>query len=405
MCQIHKNSESSLSTDTKLSIDSTVNTIDCTDPIRRDASISVRSLSPYKVVSGHFNYHFANKEHFLMRTAFITFQITNNVESHMCRYLQMSHMKNCSCDICISAYNRLVLLQIGSLYTRTIYLNKTNAQTKQSIQSEIYDYWSKHFKTFEPNESSDNFLIGQARMLMWCAHVQWKFVKNHQQAKIMLNESVECLRKVEKYDRAMEHDLLGQIKLLNNEMAMTNLHSGGSKIPSLNQKKSFIDKESPTEIPKNQPIAVAKKTTNRLFINIFEDTVPEIRPKPVKFQIHDDDSPEMVDSKKSTKKKTNNPKVASQKVIEDAAKSIVDLTTPPTSKTEISIVESSPELVIKKPTIKPCRRPNQRKCGAKSDNDEEISVQPTKITRRRANEIEVENTPVSRAMRPRRERK
>lgn len=339
-----------------------------------------------------------------MRTVFITFQITNNVESHMCRYLQTSHMKNCSCDICISAYNRFVLLQIGSLYTRTIYLNETNAQTKRSIQSEIYDYWSKHFKTTEPIESSENFLIGQARMLMWCAHVQWKFAKNHQQAEIMLNESIECLKKVEKYDCAMEHDLLGQIKLLNDEMVMANLRSGSIKIPPLNQKKSFIDKELPKEIPKNQPIAAAKKV-NRPFLNIFEDTLPEIRPKPVKFQIHDDDSPEMVDSKKPTKKKTNNPKVPSQKVIKNAEESIVDLTTPPTSKTEISVVIESPESVIQKPTIKPCTRPNQRKCGAKLNNDEGILVQPTKITRRRADKTDVENTPVPRAMRPRRERK
>lgn len=62
MCQIGKNSESSLLPDTTLKIDSTVNTIDCTDPIRRDASISVRSLSPYKVVSSDSSYHFANKK-------------------------------------------------------------------------------------------------------------------------------------------------------------------------------------------------------------------------------------------------------------------------------------------------------------------------------------------------------
>lgn len=324
----------------------------------------------------------------------------------MCRYLQTTHMNNCSCDICYNAYNRFVLFQIGSLYTRITHLNETDKQTKQSIQSEIYDYWSKRLKRSEPYESSDSFFSGQARMLMWCAHIQWKFEKNHHQAKTMLLESVEKLRKVRKHDRAMEHDLLGQIELLNNEMM--NASSSG-QLTTLNHKKSFIDKESPAKKAKIQPVAATKpqraaavKKLYRPIINLFDETIPELRPKPTTFQIHDDESPETDASKKTTKKATNNRKARSQKTIKDDETSVVDLTTPP-SKTEIDVVEASPEPLKQQPAIKAIGRPNRAKCDANTNNLEEKLTQPTKTTRR--GKIEIENTPVTRTPRPRRERK
>lgn len=321
----------------------------------------------------------------------------------MCRYLQTSHMNNCSCDICYNAYNRFALFQIGSLYTRITYLNETDEQTKQTIQSEIYDYWSKRLKRSEQFESSDSFFIGQARMLMWCAHIQWKFEKNRHQAKIMLLESLEKLKNVRKYDRAMEHDLLVQIDLLNNEMLISNATKSGTQIPTLNHKKSFIDKESPANKTKTQPVAATKpqraaavKKMIRPIINLFDETIPELRPKAATFQIHDDESP---DTNKPTKKATNTRKARSQKTNKGDETSVVDLTTPP-SKTEISVVEASPEPLKQQPAIKPIVRPNRGKCDP---NVEEKLTQPTKTSRR--GKIEIENTAETRTPRTRRERK
>lgn len=322
----------------------------------------------------------------------------------MCRYLQTSHTKNCSCDTCYDAYNRFVLLQIGSLYTRITYLNETDAQTKLTIQSEIYDYWSEHLKTSQTLKSNDSFLVEQARMLMWCAHVQWKFEKNLPRAKIMLDESVEWLRKAQNYDRAMEHDLLGQIALLNNELMVAN-SANRSKVNALNRKKGFIDQESPAKKTKTQPAAAAAAAnkTNRPFINILECTVPDVRWKPPKFQIHDDDSPESEPAKKPTKKATS--KARPQKNAKNEENPIVDLTSPP-SKDVIAVSDSSPEPSTQKPAIKPTARPIRGKCvPTASSQGEEKSTQPTKTTRRRGDRIEVESAPVTRATRPRRERK
>lgn len=323
----------------------------------------------------------------------------------MCRYLQTSHTRNCSCDICYNAYNRLILFQIGSLYNRISYLNETDAQTKQSIQLEIYDYWSKHLKASESSEPSDSFLVDQSRMLMWCAHVKWKFGKNCQQAKMMLDESLERLRKVEKFDCAMEHDLLGQIEILTNEMMMVNSTRSGSNVSTLNQKKSFIEKESPAKKTQTQPVIATKKVI-RPFINIFDEKAPEIRPKPVKFQIHDDESPDADPTKKPTKKVASSRKIRSQKDVKSEEKSVVDLTTPPSAKNEISVVESSPEPLTQQSAKKQLTRPNRGKCHATSDNgDGEILAKPTRTTRKRAEKIEAENTPVTRAPRSRREHK
>lgn len=310
----------------------------------------------------------------------------------MCSYLP-SHTKNCSCDICHDGYNRVTLFKIGSLYARTTYMNETDVATKQSIQSEIYTHWLNNLKASESSASNDNFIMAQVRMLVWSAHTQWKFVKNRHQAKDMLEESVELLRKVQHYDRAVEHDLVGQIELLYSEIMLSD--STGSNFSALNS-KSFLNKGSPRANSKIQPVA-ATKAANRPAIHIFEGPATENRPKPVKFQIHDDDSPET--AQKATKKAK---KTRSQKDIKTDEISIVDLTSPTTTK-EPSVIEGTPIPESSKP--KPVARPNHVKAAAILSGDAEAMVQPTRKTRKRAEKLDEESVPVTRPTRSRRERK
>lgn len=216
----------------------------------------------------------------------------------------------------------------------------------------------------------------------------------------MLNESIELLRKVPKYDRAMEHDLLGQIDLLSDEIAGAADSTGSgrsSKVSTLNQNKNFIEEESPTE---KQPI-VAPKNVLRPIIHI-DEIISENRPKPIKFQIHDDDSPDIDTVKKPKKKAAASRKAdcTQKQIISKEMSNVVDLTSPPIKK-EVSL----PDAMTQQPAKKPEARPTRAKCVAPPNNDDEKLMQPTKTTRKRAEKIEIAETPVTREPRTRRERK
>lgn len=363
----------------------------CTDPIRRDASTSVHRLSPYKVVGILLNQQITTR--MTIAISCLSFlQITDNVESHLCRYLQTSHAANCSCVNCFNTYNRFVLFQIACLYTRVIYLNESNAKTKQSIQSEIYEFWSNNFKVSEPFESNDYYHVVQARMLMWCAHFQWKSEMNVYKAKLILDESIEPLRKMRYFDQAMEHDLLGQIDLCRRE-CMTNSTTATNKIFKLNHKKGFIATESPKK-QKNLP-TVAVKKANRPFINLEDDDIFVSRPTQIKFHIHDDDTA-ITNSTAAKPTKTTRKNRVQKDVNKISDSSVVDLTSPPLSKTVICGDDSSPSL--------PKLKSNHANSGVTSKKSDEKLVQPAKATRKRTDKVAVQRSPVeTRITRSRRE--
>lgn len=294
----------------------------------------------------------------------------------MCRYLLTSHGKKCSCDICYSPYNRFLLFEIGALYARIVYFNDSNAETKQSIHTEIYEHWTHRLRPLELNDISVTEL---ARTLMWCAHAQWKFELDRRQVKIVLNESIEQLRRVQHYDRAMEHDLLAQIELLQREMGATAATAATAAKPViLNQKKNFAQNVSPLKKTKKQPAAAAvAAAATTPSINIFNANGAPVRPKPITFQIHDDESPHTEVCKTRVKKVAS----AKKKDVKIELKVTNSIPAP---------MEKSPKNV--EPQAKALSRTNRIRCEPTDNIDE--GVKATKTTRTRTEKVKTENKPI-----------
>lgn len=232
-------------------------------------------------------------------------------------YLQ-DHQSECICPICHSSNHKFFLFEVASVYARYVYLNKEfDITMKRSVFNELYKYWRKNRKEKRfPN--FDRFYLTSARMLMWCAHFQWKFEKDYNQAKTLMTQALNGLDKVGRCDYAFKRDIKAQIGSLEQYIRDANLSEeekwAALGIHIMNAKKNFESREACVEssTKKSKPLLQQPTFTSRISVLDMLKTESESK----KFEIHSEDgiTTRTPSVKKSLRTKTkieeNTPSIA-----------------------------------------------------------------------------------------------
>lgn len=191
----------------------------------------------------------------------------------------------------MSSNQKYFLFEIACAYGRYVYLNSKdfNVAGKRAVFNDLYEYWDKNHKNYRLFPRNDRFYLNSARMLMWCAHFEWKYEKNYDRAKGFLIKALKGLEKAKRCDYAFERDLKAQIVCLNQyiENSCVPEECLWLSVNIMNSKKDFnatgVGVES--SVRKNklvmQPISLVPR------INLFDMINPDA--EPVKFEIHDDE--------------------------------------------------------------------------------------------------------------------
>lgn len=249
---------------------------------------SPRCLSPKRVVSKLINFISYLKGPEL--NTIILIQIRNNVSSDLEIYLQ-DHPSDCVCSICRSSNHKFFLFEVASVYARYVYLNKEfDIAVKRSVFNDLYKYWLKNRKV-KRFPSFDRFYLTSARMLMWCAHFQWKFEKDYNQAKTFMTQALNGLDKVKRSDYAFKRDIKAQIGSLEQDIQDANLTEeeiwASKGIHIMNAKKNFDSGGTSLELSVKRSKPTLQQPTLTPRINVLDMIKTESESK--KFEIHSED--------------------------------------------------------------------------------------------------------------------
>lgn len=224
----------------------------------------------------------------------------------MAHYLQ-DHSEDCKCPICKSSQQKYFLFETACTYARYAYLKNTpefDIRVKRSIFTELYDYWYKNRKNTQKFPRSDRFYLNSARMLMWCAHFEWKYEKKYDRAKEILTVALRGLENVKRCDYAFKRDLKAQVISLEHCIRTANIPRDQlwPGVHVMNAKKDFNKKEPNAMLSTKKIKQTMQPPVLPVRINLFQ--MIESDQEPVKFEIHDDEQAfETPSIKRSTRAK------------------------------------------------------------------------------------------------------
>lgn len=159
---------------------------------------------------------------------------------------------------------------------------------KRSVFNDLYKYWLKNRKE-KRFPSFDRFYLTSARMLMSCAHFQWKFEKDYKQAKTFVTQALNGLDKVKRCDYAFKRDIKAQIVSLEQHIQNANLPTdkfwAGVHIMNAKKDFNFSGTSIALSVKKSKPTLQQPTFTPR--ISVFDMIKTESEPK--KFEIHSED--------------------------------------------------------------------------------------------------------------------
>lgn len=209
------------------------------------------------------------------------------MSSDLAVYLQ-DHPSECICPICRSSNHKYFLFEVSSVYARYVYLNKElDIAVKRSVFGDLYKYWLKNRKEKKfPN--FDRFYLTSARMLMWCAHFEWKFEKDYNQAKIFMTQALNGLDKIRRCDYAFKRDIRAQIVSLEQYIKDANLSAEEmwAGIHIMNAKKIYDSSGNSTELSAKKSKPVLKHVIDPR-VNIID--MIKTKSETLKFDIHSED--------------------------------------------------------------------------------------------------------------------
>lgn len=216
-------------------------------------------------------------------------QISRGNFSSKLDFFIQDHSSKCKCSICLSSNHKYFLFEVGCAYARCIFIDSSiDVETKENVFKKLYEYWQINYRDERKFPRSNRLYINLARMLMWCAHFEWKYKKNYVLAKEHLSKALKGLKKLNHCDFAFKRDIDAQIASLEEETKRKAPLWAGVRIMNADRNLFQIKPTVVGSAIKIKPPPAIKMPTLMPRTNLL-DMINDGPSEGVKFQIHDDD--------------------------------------------------------------------------------------------------------------------